>query len=139
MARRLTRVDVSDLVRGATGRGTPWAELNCSALAREVLRRLGRDCPWIDCWTAGLSPAQSQEELERILARVRERWEQVPAPCEVGDLVLSAGSGDDFPYHLSVLVDLCPRRALTSSKGTGAVLVPPERIARILGVWRWRA
>lgn len=117
--------------------GVPWSEMNCGALAREVLRRRGVVSEWIDALVAE-NPSDEVAIIDALMGA--SGWARLgnTSTCatEPGDVILSRMRGDEqYDYHLSVMVDRV--FALTTSRSTGAILIRPHRIASIVGVWRW--
>lgn len=115
--------------------GVSWDAMNCAALTREVHRRLGHTCPWMDVWAGPVDDVSIRVCLEDLTRGTR--WAKIPAAEQVGDVILShsAAGQSTAPLHLSVIVSR--GKALTTSIKTGAVIIPARRVARILSCWRW--
>lgn len=131
-------IDVRDLVAGRDGRGTPWSEMNCAAIAREALARAGVRCPWLDVWTGAPEGPRDERAFEDVLAAASASWERVARAERVGDLIVQTSTDGAHRYHLSVVVDPMGPLAATSTRAAGAHLVRVNRLARVHSTWRWK-
>ncbi len=137
-------IDVSDLILGTDGWGTPWSVMHCGQLAALVLSRpapggcgLGLDPS--DVWTAdGVGDA-----LERLEAETSSNgWELIGTSAidaqRLGDVIVSRPARGPSAVHLAVVAEEGARvMAVTTSQKTGAVLIPTSAVAHVQAVYRW--
>lgn len=137
----MTTLRVRDLV------GIPWKVrgtdpedgMDCRGLVFAGMQKLGVPVRRGDLGLEIGAEDPTEEVLGYIETRATE-WKPVEKALLPGwDVILTETPPDDpAPLHLSLLVDAMPRTVLTTSRGTGSILVPSGLLRRTLGVYRWK-
>lgn len=119
----------ADLLRVpfADGGSDPETGIDCSGAALVVLRRLGVD----------ITRAAFREDAGEHFEEWKLLGHRADDAVELGDVILSDPDGCGFGCHVSVLVNLANRTALTAHIDRGVIALPASRITNVVGAFRY--